>query len=159
MTESGKTTLAKRLAAQYKARGISVIVLDPLGDPEWSCDFKTHDPDVFLDVFWQSRRCAVFIDEASESAGRFDKPMHKTATKGRHWGHACHYISQRSTQISPNVRDQCSNLFLFSTSFEDCKTHAKEWNNKGIEQAATLRQGEYLHCTRFGELKTGTLFA
>lgn len=158
MTESGKTTLAKRLASQYRARGVGVLVLDPIDDPDWPNDFKTGDPAEFLEVFWQSQRCAVFIDEAGESVGRYDTVMHKTATKGRHWGHACHYISQRSTQIAPIVRDQCSNLFLFCTAFEDCKTHAKEWNNHKIKMASTLKKGEYVYCTRFGELKTGTLF-
>jgi DNA helicase HerA-like ATPase len=51
MTESGKTTLAKRLAQHYKSRGIGVIVLDPLND-DWPCDFKTADPDEFLRVYW-----------------------------------------------------------------------------------------------------------
>lgn len=158
MTESGKTTLAKRLAANYKARGIGVLVLDPMGDPEWNADFQTNDVEEFLSVFWDSRKCAVFIDEAGEAVGQFDKVMHRTATKGRHWGHSCHYLSQRGAQIARTVRDQCSHLFLFTTALDDSKIHANEWNKPELRGANALQQGHYFHATRFGNLDRGQLF-
>lgn len=151
MTESGKTTLAKKLARDYSARGIKVMVLDPLHDPEWCADFKTSDSEEFLEVFWNSRQCAVFIDEAGESVGQFDKVMSKTATKGRHWGHSCHYIAQRGTQISKIVRDQCSHLFLFASSVDDGKIHANEWNSVELKGCNALKQGDYYHVTRFSD--------
>jgi hypothetical protein len=159
MTESGKTTLAKQMAREIRARTIPVIVLDPMGDPGWECDFRTSDPKRFLDVFWQSRRCVAFIDEAGESVGRFDDLMVRTATKGRHWGHSCFYISQRGAQLSRTVRDQCSHLYLFTTALNDCKIHADEWNKPIIrEKGPTLARGEFMHATRFGELEFGKLF-
>lgn len=149
MTESGKTTLAKKMAAQFKANNIGVLVFDPLHDPNWPCDFKTDNQDAFLKVFWQSKSCVAFIDEAGESVGQHDKLMHATATRGRHWGHRCFYIAQRITQIAPIVRDQCSYLFLFNSSLSDAKIHANEWNHRELEQAHTLLQGEYFQCTRY----------
>lgn len=157
-TESGKTTLAKKLAHHYKQQGIAVIVLDPIADPEWPADFRTSDPDEFLDFYWQARGCAAFIDEAGETVGRFDTAMQKTATRGRHWGHRNHYISQRGTMINRTVRDQCSTVFLFSTALEDCKIHARDWNKPGLIEAAKLAQGEYLACGRFTDLKRGRIF-
>lgn len=158
MTESGKTTLAKTLAAHYKARGIGVLVLDPMNDPQWQCDYKTSDVAQFLTVFWQSKRCMVFIDEAGESVGRFDDLMVRTATKGRHWGHSCHYLSQRGAQLSRTVRDQCSHLFLFTTALDDCKIHSNEWNKQEMREASALPQGHYFHATRFGTLERGQLW-
>jgi len=158
MTESGKTTLAKSLAAAYRAKGIPVLVLDPLHDPGWECDFKTDDMDEFLHVFWNSRQCMVFIDEAGEAVGQFDKVMHPTATKGRHWGHSVHYISQRGTMIAKTVRDQCSHMMLFATSLADSKIHANEWNREELKTANALKQGEYFHCTRFGEFSKNRIF-
>lgn len=158
MTESGKTTLAKKLAAYYKGKGVGVLVLDPLSDPAWNADFQSTDPDEFARVFWASRRCAVFIDEAGESVGRYDKTMLTTATRGRHWGHAVHYISQRGTLINRTVRDQCSHLFLFTTAFEDSKVHASEWNKNDLKTANLLPQGHYFHCTRFGKCSKNKLF-
>jgi hypothetical protein len=158
MTESGKTTLAKRLAARYKYNEVPVIVLDSLNDPEWNADFQTTDPDEFLRVFWSSRRCACFIDEAGDAVGRYNTVMQRTATRGRHWGHSVHYISQRGVQIAPTVRDQCGHIFLLTTSVADGKVHANEWNQPDLLKCNTLGKGNYFHCTRFGKLERGSLF-
>jgi hypothetical protein len=158
MTESGKTTLAKRLAARYKSNDVPVVVLDSLNDPEWICDYQTTDPDEFLRVFWASKRCACFIDEAGDAVGRYDTAMQKTATRGRHWGHSVHYISQRGVQIAPTVRDQCGHIFLLTSSLADSKVHANEWNQPQLLKANSLRKGNYFHATRFGECTTGSLF-
>lgn len=153
MTESGKTSLAKQLAANYRAKGFSILVLDPMNDPEWPADYKTTDPDEFLTVFWNSRRCMVFIDESGDAIGRYNKAMERTATKGRHWGHSCHYITQRGAQLSQTVRDQCSHLFLFASSLKDRKLHAEEWNAPVLTQP--LERLEYFHTTRFTKPKKG----
>lgn len=158
MTESGKTTLAKKLAAKYKAAGINVLVLDPLADPTWGADFQTTDPDFFLQTFWNSRRCAVFIDEAGESAGRYDKAMIKTATKGRHWGHNVHYLTQRGALLSTTIRGQCSQLFLFLSGRNDGKLHSEEWAQDELKNCNTLKRGEFYHCMRGGNVTKRNAF-
>lgn len=158
MTESGKTTLAKRLAAKYKAQGIGVLVLDPMNDPEWSCDYRGDNPEEFLKVFYASKSCAVFIDEAGDSVGRYNDVMNRTATKGRHWGHNVHFLTQRGAQLAATVRDQCGHLFLFTSSLNDSKVHADEWNQQELREARTMPKGTYFHCTRFGKLERGKLF-
>ncbi len=158
MTESGKTTLAKRLSADQKNRGIGVLVLDCLNSEGWAADFQTTDPDQFLDVFWKSQNCAVFIDEAGDSVGRFNMAMEQTATRGRHFGHNVHYISQRHAQLSKTVRDQCRYLALFRSSLDDCKIHSREWARPALLSGSELEQGEYLFCGRFSELTKGDVF-
>src|SRR5688572_25247930 len=150
ITESGKTTLARRLAARYKAQQIGVLVLDPLADPQWPADFRTSDEEEFLHVFWQSRRCVAFMDEGGESVGRYNLSMQKTATRGRHWGHACHYITQRVQQIAPIVRDMCIHLFLFASSKKDGILLANEFNHAELENCNTLEKGEYFHAVKMG---------
>jgi len=157
MTESGKTTLAKQLARTYKAKQVGVLVLDPLFD-NWECDRQLNDANEFLQVYWASRSCMVFIDESGDAIGRYEKAMIQTATRGRHWGHSNHYITQRANSVALTVRDQCSHLFLFASGFEDCKTHAKEWNQPELIQAANFEKGEYFHTTRFGQLTRNKLF-
>jgi hypothetical protein len=160
MTESGKTTLAKKMSRHYRDRKIKILVLDPLLDPDWCADYITDNPYEFLSVYFNPNtlRCAVFIDEAGENVGNYDYTMIKTATRGRHWGHSNHYCSQRGTQIARTVRDQCSNLFLFATALEDCKIHAREWNNEKLLSGAKLQQGEFFHTTRFGEITRGNSY-
>jgi hypothetical protein len=158
MTESGKTTLAKALAREYKARGFGVIVLDPLADPAWNCDFRTHEVGAFLKAFYASRACMAFIDESGDAIGHYDDVMIRTATRGRHWGHSCHYLTQRGALLSPTVRDQCSHLFLFTSGHRDCKTHSDEWNQPELLEARNLPRGHYFHATRYGFLERGKLW-
>lgn len=148
MTESGKTTLAKRLAAQYSDK-FNILVLDPLVDPEWPADFITDNPDEFLKVFWDNQNCMVFIDEAGESAGQYDTTMIRTATRGRHWGHSCHYLSQRGALMSKTIRGQCTNIFLFNSSFDDCKELSKDFNAPLLLEGVDLQQGEFIQGARF----------
>jgi hypothetical protein len=158
MTESGKSTLAKRLSADAKKRGIGVIVLDPINDPDWHADFKTENPDEFLEILWKSQNCAVFIDEAGDSVGRYDTAMIQTATKGRHWGHNVHFISQRHAQLSVTVRDQCRYIGLFRCALDDAKIHARQWAEPGLLEAHNLGQGEFLWKGRFSPLTKGNVF-
>lgn len=158
-TESGKTTLAKRLSHYLKQERQEVIVLDPLNDPEWAADFRCADPKQFLDVFWSSRQCHVFIDEAGDMVGRFDETMQQTATSGRHWGHSCYYISQRGAMVSPTVRAQCRHVFLFASSFKDCKVLSEEYNCPELLQAVDFPAGRYLHKERFKPVEIGELWA
>jgi hypothetical protein len=157
--------------------GVDVIVLDPLNDPGWvppgfqlQSDgfyretengpglFQTSDVDEFLSAFWASRSCAVFIDEAGDAVGRYDVVMQKTATRGRHWGHSVHFLTQRGSQISVTVRDQCTRMFLFRTGPRDAKTHAEEWAQRELLNAPYMPKGCYYYVTRFGEIKRGSLF-
>ena len=158
MTESGKTTLAREMSKIYRANGVETVVLDPLLDPRWDASFITRDPDEFLRVYWSSRSCAVFIDEAADSVGRFDTAMIQTATKGRHWGHNNHYLSQRGAALSRTVRDQCSRLFLFTVAYEDAKTLAREFNKPQLLQAPSMPAGTYWDCGRFSPARKGKVF-
>lgn len=151
MTESGKTTLAKQLARDYKKAGIGVIVLDPFISGDWNADVITDDNEHFLNVVWDSQSCAVFIDEAADAVGRYDEAMRQTATRGRHFGHNMHYVSQRGQDLAKTVRDQCSYLFLFTVSIDDRKVFAREFNKPELMEAPD--QYEYFKCGRFSPLE------
>lgn len=155
MSESGKTTLGKRLSHTLHSAGESVIVLDPMNDPGWSAGFKTADPEQFLHVFWASQSCHAFIDEAGDVVGKYDELMRQTATKGRHWGHSCYYITQRGAMLSVTVRAQCRHLFLFTSPIDDCKALSKDFNKPELLQASTLPQFEFFHVSRYGPLQRG----
>jgi hypothetical protein len=153
MTESGKTTLARDLAAEYKSAGAAVLVLDPLRDPRWKADYITADPGEFLRVVWNSRSCMLFVDEAGEAVGRYDVAMQSLATRARHWGHCTHFVTQRGAQLSPTVRHQCRYLFLFTSSVQDGELLAREFNQMELENCNRLKQGEYFFTSRFGTLQ------
>lgn len=145
MTESGKTTLARKLAELYRPKGIPILVLDPYRSKKWDAQFISDDPDRFLRVVKNSRECAVFIDECGHWVEEgFEAVLKWLATNARHYGHNCHFIAQRATQISPTIRDQCRNVFLFVQSLEDCKMIARDKAAPDFLKGSELTEGEYL---------------
>lgn len=161
MTMSGKTTLAKGLAKDYATRGVDVLVLDPLNDPGWPQTrggLITRDKRGFLHYTKQKQQCALFIDESGQEVGKYAKDMGWFATQSRHWGHRCHFITQRVQQIDPTVRGQCSSLFLFRVSKKDSEILAEEYAQDELKQAHTLEQGEFYFYNRFGSVEKGRVF-
>jgi hypothetical protein len=166
MTESGKTTLAKAIAAAQRKAERGVIVLDPLHS-QWDCDFQTADESEFLRVVWANQDCDVFVDEAGDAIGHYDKLMQKLATQGRHYavrngtyggGHNCYFICQRSKMISPTVRTQCRILFAFHQAREDAEILAREYGYEELLECSALAQGEYLQVQRFKGVTKGRIF-
>lgn len=150
VTECGKTTLGKRLAAAHEKSGGGVMVLTAVFE-KWPCAYITTDQQDFLDVFWGSRCCFVFVDEAGQTVGHYKDTMTAVATRGRHYGHSCYFLVQRPKLIDPNVRGQCTQLFCFSIGQEDADDLAREWNQPELRNAPKLRKGEYYRCLRFNE--------
>jgi len=157
MTESGKTTLAKKLAVALRSKRAGVLVLDPLST-QWDADYITADSDEFLARVWASQSCEVFIDEAGMAIGHYEKPMIELATKGRHWGHNCYFITQRGAMVSPSLRTQCRNLFAFNQGRDDGVTLARDWGYDELLEAHTLAQGEYFYARRFHGILRGNVF-
>ncbi|HHJ14268.1 MAG TPA: AAA family ATPase [Gammaproteobacteria bacterium] len=158
ITESGKSTLARELAAEYRRADIGVLVLDPLADPRWEADYQTTDPDAFLQTAKQSWECALFLDESGETVGRYKEEMFWCATQARHRAHRSHFITQRPVQLAKTVRDQCTRLFLFAVSTSDAKVLADEWAKPALLEAATLGPGEFFDVRRFGEPRRRRVF-
>ena len=134
------------------------MVLDPIDPDAWGADFATDDPAVFLDTFWKSANCMVFVDEAGDNFGRFETDMAQCATKGRHSGHCLHFISQRAKMLSPTVRTQCTKLVLFNVAYEDAKMHSVEWNRPQLLTCVDFPPGIYFECGRWGALQKGDCF-
>lgn len=142
---SGKTTFAKKKATSLKKQGRNIIVLDPFLDPEWNATFITNDTDKFLQAVWSNRGCAIFVDEAGSSIGKYNSVMDELATRGRHWGHKCFFITQRVKQLSSTLRAQCSELVIFKQSMIDTKDLSAEFVEPMINEAENLNDGEFIY--------------
>ena len=153
MTESGKTTLAKRLAKRYRQANVGVIVLDPMNDPGWNATASFTESAPFLDVVKRSKSCAVFIDESGDTIGRYNDEMFWLATKSRHYGHNAHFITQDAKQLARVVRTQCRHLFLFNSALESCDILAKDWNKPELRKAANLPAFQCYWTERFGSTR------
>lgn len=126
-------------------------MLDPLLDPRWKLDaadnttFITANPEKFLQVVWNNQGCIVVVDEAGEMIGKYSDVMNRLATRGRHFGHKCFFITQRAKQISTTIRAQCSEVAIFKQSLDDTKDLANEFVEPMINQANTLEKGEFIY--------------
>jgi hypothetical protein len=158
-TESGKTTWAKQLARRVSGDGFGVLVLDPLEDPQWVeiAHFVTSDVYLFLKTAKASRKCFLIVDEAAENCGHRDYHSQWCATRSRHWGHSAFFISQRYTQISPTIRNQCRYLIMFNTSAIDSAEMAKEFGKKELLDGPTLPQFVFYQTSRFGSIYKGKI--
>lgn len=156
-TGCGKSTLAKRLAIQFKKQGKAVLVLDPIGDSDWQADFITDDKNEFLKVAKASKNCILIVDESAGVVGRYDVEMEWLGTKARHWGHSTFFIAQRTQQINPTVRNQCSNLYLFQVSGNDSDILAEEFNQDILKEAKSLPKLSFIKTGRFQEPKKFSL--
>lgn len=153
-TESGKSTLAKKLCAEFVRTKSGVLVLDPLAS-KWPTDQVFTEPELFLSFFWSCTNRKVFIDESGESVGRVNDEMIKTGTRGRHNGHSVFFITQSRTQLSPILRRQCSQLFCFAIGPDEAEVLAEEWICPGLLKAPTLPQGRFLWVRRFWQGQAG----
>lgn len=156
MTESGKTTLGKWLAAKYKAMGRRILVLDPLLDSGWHADYITSNQEEFLQVLFnpQTLGCCAFIDEGGLTVGRYNTAMQVTATLSRHWGHSCTYLAQEATQLAPIIRAQSSFVYAFCMAKRHGKLLAEEFNAPALERCSELKRFRYISASRFGQVFT-----
>ena len=143
------------LHAAAKKRGVKTVVLTPFGwndDPQTGGkpDVLTDSQEKFLDVYWKSENCFVFIDEGRQTVGRYNEAMTLTAVQGRHWGHSNFYIVQRIHMLHPDIREQCSQIFLFCSAPKSAESAAEEFVNDSLLEAPNLKRGEYIRVLRFG---------
>lgn len=151
ITESGKTTLCKKLAAAHVKEGFAVLALSAIYDDWPTGVLLFDDQEKFLQIFWASKRCMVFIDEGKKMMGRYNEAMEETTTRGRHWGHSVYVCGQSAIQINPTVRGQCSQLFCFAQGTKAAETLAEEWRCEELNNAPDLMQGEFYKVLRFGK--------
>lgn len=149
-TESGKTLLGKLICKRLKESGHKTAVLDPIYDPDWTVDFRCNDADELAKYLRSNRSVYVFVDE---SGGIFNEGNDNThswlATRSRHYGHSVHFLAQRTIQIPKTMRDQCSRLFLFTSSVDDGKLLAAEWNKPVLASCNTLPRFRFYHASRY----------
>lgn len=152
---SGKTSLAKKIAAGFRRNGVGVIALTLPGDVWAEADWQTTDPDRFDTMFWRCRRVAAFVEFADGGVDKFDPRFLKHNTQGRHLGNRVFSIAQRHTQIPPGIRDQWAAFWLFSCGIKTARTLADEFGDEDIMEAATYPRYRYLFKQRCLPIRRG----
>ena len=151
LSETGKSSLAKQLAARVKAGGQhGVLVCDPMQSRDWVCDFQTADLNEFAAVYQDSRLCYAFVDECFMLNSVEEKNiLQRMNAMGRHYGNRNIMIGQRFTAMPKTARELASRKLIFRQSPEDAKEIYRSYSHELVKDLPNLQQGEYLDLTTF----------
>lgn len=157
ITGSGKSRLAKEhIIPGWHRRGYAVLVLDPLAQPWPGAYRQTDDPMRFLDWMQRGERCIGIVDECSTSLrgdANLERQTRWLATQSRNRGHKVYFLGQRVLQMQPDVRNNCSEAFVFMQTPADARWFAEQWNLPAIEaDAPRLPLGVCLRCSPFSDV-------
>lgn len=150
VTESGKTTLAHRLADFDAKEKKQIIVYDPVLTPtafgEWPDDAVIFtDKTKFVNYIARVRTDAVsvYIDEAGDIFPQSDRDNLWIMTRGRHLGFSVTLICQRPKMILPSARHQCVRFCMFRLARDDMKEIAADTGHTDL-QRKNLDQGDFI---------------
>ena len=126
MIGSGKTSLAKILAHQWRTKGGKVAVYDPYLDT-WNADRRFRSLDSLRSYMARNYDLLVVIDESGWKLNRWLSDDHWFATQSRHRGHSCVFVAQSYSQIAPIVRQQCSVVWLLPQRWKSVLAVAEDF--------------------------------
>lgn len=163
-TQMGKSFLAHILCDEFTKAGRETLVYDITlddaavaacnahrPDAEWNASYTTNDQEVFLALFWARHDLICFIDEGTETVGRFNDEMKWPATRGSHQrgelgaGSSLFYIAHGYKSLNNTLRDQMSEYFVFATSKTTARDLADEFDHAELMGAPHLDIGEFYH--------------
>lgn len=131
---SGKTVLSLAMAAQYRAQGYALLVLDPHGNPAWHADWMTDNLERFLWKVKRSSSCILFVEETGNGQIGRQPEFEYLVTEAHHRGHVTHYISQYHTQVTPIVRANVDRLYLFRSGPKSSKEWGEQFGVPGLPE-------------------------
>lgn len=161
MTESGKTTLARKLAVGFKRRAVPVVVLDPMRDPRWDADEMFTDPQEFISYLRDPSKClrvAAFIDESGMVLDKYERGNQWLTCQSRHHGHRVHLIAQRAEMVDINLRENCRTAYVFNIAADTAKIYSRSFNCPAILKAPNLPRGMCIVAQRFGKPRLLNVF-
>lgn len=128
---TGKTTLARWHARILSRAKYHVVVYDPVGTPtkggDWPEDAQRFDDRAKFIAFCErvsflpEHPAFVFVDEAADVYSLATPETHWMLRRGRHRHMYMRVISQRPKMLAPNVRSQCTRVFMFRLAADDAR--------------------------------------
>ena len=145
-TESGKTTLAKKLSEQFwLQRKIRSLVLDPHVEIWGEHALVSTDEKAFWETVWKTNGCLIVVEEASSTINR-ESDLIPLFTRLRHNQHHLLVIGHSGRDLLPSMREQLNLLFLFRQSKKAADTWVEVFTEEGLNQSTDLGQFEFIRC-------------
>jgi hypothetical protein len=150
VTESGKTTLAHKLAEFDEGEKKEVVVYDPVLTPtlagEWPRNAAIFDDEEKFLRYVEKRgneATAIYIDEGADLFSHAQPENRWILTRGRHYGYEVTLICQRPKLVMPSVRHQCARCFLFRLARSDLREISEDFGHTGLAKVK-LDNGDFL---------------
>lgn len=129
------------------------LVLDPnRGTPSYqpwgkfSVVFGFDREGEFWELVWKAKGCVVVVEEASKTIARDDDKA-EVFTRIRHQFHQLIVCGHSGKNLTPEMRAQIGQLFLFLQTNGTCKLWAEDLGDDRLYEATRLRRFEYLKRT------------
>lgn len=144
-SESGKTTLAKKMAWHlWQKEGRKTIVLDPIAKSFWGNHAKVFtNEDEFWKIIFKTRNSLVVVDDASVTINR-DNELNGVFTTLRHQGHKLLVIGHSAGNLLPQMREQLQRIFLFLQNKDSVEKWQTVFPGADLMPATQLAQYEFL---------------
>jgi len=144
-SESGKTTLAKKIAWHFWTKEKRpALVLDAVSKSYWGEHSKVYTSE---DKFWQdifkARDCLVVVDDASVTINR-DNELNGVFTTLRHQGHKLLVIGHSAGNLLPQMREQLQRIFLFLQNRDSVEKWETVFPGADLTGATKLAQYEFI---------------
>lgn len=153
MTESGKSRLGITFCGEFRKARIPTVVLDPMYDDRWSsaADIVFRNLDNYMRFLWTHKGYFAFIDE-SGGFGKYNASIEKMICQGRHLGHNLILMTQKITQVSTLIREQCRTFYLFAANDRALAEISSECRKPQLLTTPDLMPGEFYKVSRFSEI-------
>jgi hypothetical protein len=155
-SKCGKTTLAVALVLlMWRRHRLRSLVYTPFpkknnwGPTAW----VTDNLDAFKRVVFGVKGCAVFWDESSDSLDRYSSDDRKFFTRIRHEHKAFFLIAHDLKVMTPLMRGNLSDLYIFAQGPKRAAVYAEEFNDGDLMQLTQLQKREFVHKRPFEKIR------
>ena len=144
-SESGKTTLAKKIAYHlFKTENRKTLVLDCIAKSYWGEHATVYaDEKIFWVEIFKQRGALVIVDDASVTINR-DNELNGVFTTLRHQGHKLVVIGHSAGNLLPQMREQLQRIFLFLQNRDSVEKWTTVFPMQDLSAATSLQQYEFL---------------
>jgi molybdopterin-guanine dinucleotide biosynthesis protein len=144
-SESGKTTLAKKISAHlWKREKRPTLVLDAVSVSNWGGHATVFTKEeIFWRVIFQKTNSLVIVDDASVTINR-DNELNGVFTTLRHQGHKLIVIGHSAGNLLPQMREQLQRIFLFLQNRKSIEAWETVFPMQDLSAATQLQQYEFL---------------
>lgn len=157
-SESGKTTLSKKIATEIFVREKRfAIVLSP-NDPQKWAELKFSRVFTDKELFWkfcnESNNCLLIMDDGSETINR-DADLNTLFTSLRHRGHKVLVIGHHATNLLPQMREALQRVFLFLQNSDSVEHWKKVFPGQSLDMVcdpAFMQQYEFVTVANYKQM-------